>query len=140
MSNRKHVLFSGHLQLVQAKQSFCKLHISLDINDLLTLKSSTVVQDIESIAQKGSIGLAYFYCDISDNQKRNVSDILSSLVINLLSWEPQTQSVLEKAYNECRNGVSKPSNNRLLEVLKQFISSFKMAYILVDALDECLKV
>ena len=140
MSNRKHMSFSGHLQLVQEKQSFCKSHISLDIHDLLTLQSSTIVQDIELIAQKGSIGLAYFYCDVSDSQKRNAFDILSSLVINLLSWEPQTQSVLEKAYDDCRNGVSKPPNDRLLEVLKQFISGFKMAYILIDALDECLKV
>ena len=106
----------------------------------MTLQSSTIVQDIESIAQKGSIGLAYFYCDVSDSQKRHVSDILSSLVINLLYGEPQTQSVREKAYEGCKNGGSKPSNDRLLEVLKQFISGFKMAYILIDALDECLKV
>ena len=115
-------------------------HISLHINGLMTLQSSTIVQDIESIAQKGSIGLGYFYCDVSDSQKRNVSDILSSLVVNLLSWEPQIQSILEKAYDDCRNGVSKPSNDRLLEVLKQFISGFKLVYILIDALDECLNV
>ena len=37
-------------------------------------------------------------------------------------------------------GSSKPSDDRLLEVLRQFISGFEMAYILIDALDGCLNV
>jgi hypothetical protein len=35
------------------------------------------------------------------------------------------------------NGLSKPFDDRLQEILRQFLSSFKMAYILIDALDEC---
>ncbi len=36
------------------------------------------------------------------------------------------------------DGISKPFDDRLQEILRQFISSFEMAYILIDALDECL--
>ena len=35
------------------------------------------------------------------------------------------------------NGLSNPFDDRLQEILRQFLSSFEMAYILIDALDEC---
>jgi hypothetical protein len=84
--------------------------------------------------------LAYFYCDISDVKKRGVTDILSSLVVHLLAWQPSEQSVLKKTYEDCMDGSSKPSDDRLQEVLRKFIFGFEMAYILIDALDECLNV
>ena len=37
-------------------------------------------------------------------------------------------------------GLSKPFDDKLLDILKQFISGFEVAYILIDALDECLKM
>jgi len=82
--------------------------------------------------------LAYFYCDVSDAKKRNVTDILSSLVINLFTFQPSNQSLLDKTYQDSMDGISKPFDDRLQEILRQFISSFEMAYILIDALDECL--
>ena len=88
----------------------------------------------------GAIGLAYFYCDVSDAKKRGVTDILSSLVVHLLARQPSDQSFLDKTYEDCMEGSSKPSDDRLQEVLRQFISGFEMAYILIDALDECLNV
>ena len=84
--------------------------------------------------------MAYFYCDVSDAKKRGVTDILTSLVIHLLAGKPSDQSALDKAYEDCMEGSSKPSDDRLLEVLRQFISGFEMAYILIDGLDECLNV
>ena len=84
--------------------------------------------------------MAYFYCDISDSKKRNVTDILSSLVVHLLAWLPSDQSVLDKTYDDCMEGLSKPLDDRLCEVLRQFISGFEKTYILIDALDECLSI
>ena len=69
-----------------------------------------------------------------------MTDILSSLVIHLLAWEPHNQSLLDKAYKDCQDGLSKPSDEGLLEILGQFISGFEKTYILVDALDECLNM
>ena len=85
------------------------------------------------------IGLAYFYCDVSDDKKRNVTDILSSLIIQLLAWQPSNQSLLDKVYDDCNKGLlSKPSDKDLYEVLRQLLSGFEMAYVLIDALDESL--
>ena len=100
--------------------------------------SSTVVQDIQSIAKKHTIGLAYFYCDVSDAKKRNVNDILSSLVVHLLASQPSNHSLLDRAHEDCMNGLSLPSDDKLQEALRELISSFEMTFILIDALDECL--
>ena len=100
--------------------------------------SSTVTQDIQPTAKKGSIAVAYFYCDVSDSKKRNVTDILNSLILHLLSWQPSSHSLIDKTYDDCMHGISKPSDDKLLEVLRQLISGFDMAYILIDALDECI--
>jgi hypothetical protein len=84
--------------------------------------------------------MAYFYCDISDAKKRTVTDILRSLVVSLLAWQPSNLSILGKTYEDCMDGQSKPSNDKLQEVLREFISGFQKAYILIDALDECLDI
>ncbi|KAF8344777.1 ankyrin repeat-containing domain protein [Amanita rubescens] len=103
-----------------------------------TVIFSTVVQDIQSIAKKGSIGLAYFYCDVSDTKKRNVNDILSSLVVHLLAWQPSSHSLLDRTHEDCMNGLSLPFDDKLQEALRELISSFEMTFILIDGLDECL--
>ena len=84
--------------------------------------------------------MAYFYCDISDAKKRTVTDILRALVTSLLAQQPSDLSILENTYEDCRDGLSKPSNSKLQEILREFISGFEMAYILIDALDECLDI
>lgn len=84
--------------------------------------------------------MAYFYCDISDSRKRNVTDILSSLVTHLIGQGPSDHSILDKVYEDCMSGISKPSDDRLHEVLRQLITGFEMTYILIDALDECLDI
>ena len=38
------------------------------------------------------------------------------------------------------DGLSKPFDDKLLDILRQFVSGFEMTYILIDALDECLKM
>ena len=99
-----------------------------------------MINNIERTIKKGTSrsGLAYFYCDVSDSRKRNVTDILRSLVVNLLVWQPVNESILNAVYQDCGGGYSKPSNEALYKVLRQFISTFQQAYILIDALDESL--
>ena len=125
-------------KLAQGKQFFCELGKSHRQDHQLISCSSTVVQDIQINAKKGSIGLAYFYCDVSDGKKRNTTDILSSLIVNLLYWQPSNQSLLDKTYEDCMEGLSMPSHDKLQEALRQLICGFDITYILIDALDECI--
>jgi len=81
--------------------------------------------------------LAYFYCDVSDAKKRNVTDILRSLIFSLLACQPSGWSLLDKLYGDCMEGLSEPSDDKLQEALRQLICGFDITYILIDALDEC---
>jgi len=65
--------------------------------------------------------LAYFYCDVSDAKKRDVTDILSSFIVNLLAWQPSNQSLLDKTYEDCMQGLSIPSDDKLQDALRQLI-------------------
>jgi hypothetical protein len=89
-----------------------------------------VINNIEKAVKKDKSrsGLAYFYCDVSDTRKRNATDILRSLVVNLLVWQPGNQSILDTVYQDCMVGYSKPSDETLYEVLRQFISAFQYSY------------
>ena len=92
--------------------------------------------------------MAYFYCDVSDDKKRSVTDILSSLIIQLLAWQPSNHSYLDETYSHYVKVVltkghfirtlSMPSDKKLYEVLRQLLSGFEMTYVLIDGLEECL--
>ncbi|KAF8621427.1 hypothetical protein AX15_007787 [Amanita polypyramis BW_CC] len=101
-----------------------------------TILCSTIISDIQSIAKKGSIGLAYFYGDVSDHRKRILRNILPSLVLSLFSWFPPNQDILHTIHGH--NGISRPTDNELQEILRSFISQFQATYIIINALDECL--
>ena len=45
--------------------------------------------------------------------------------------------ILDKAYDDSIDGLFKPSDSKLREILTEFISGFQKTYILIDALDEC---
>ena len=92
------------------------------------------------MAKEGAIGLAYFYCDISDTRKRGVTGLLSSLILDLFAWAPTNQSILEMVYANSQNGLHRPSDTALSNLLRSFISAFQKTYIFIDALDECLNL
>lgn len=85
-----------------------------------------------------SSALAYFFCDVSDINKRTARGLLCSLVLALFT--PQNQSVLKELFEKCKDGLEKPTDYDLYEVLRSYLSGFQDVYLFVDALDECANV
>ncbi|KAM6503799.1 hypothetical protein JOM56_000742 [Amanita muscaria] len=102
-----------------------------------TILCSMIVENVQSIVGEGSIGLAYYYFDISDVKKRTVKGLLSSLALRLYTCNPSNHTTVDQLYRSCNDGVDKPSGQQLEDLLKQLISGFKETYIVIDALDEC---
>ncbi|KIL59602.1 hypothetical protein M378DRAFT_169115, partial [Amanita muscaria Koide BX008] len=100
-------------------------------------QSSMIVENVQSIVEEGSMGLAYYYFDILDVKKRTVGGLLSSLALSLYTCSPSNHTAVDQLYMKCKDGVSKPSSQQLEDLLKQLISGFKETYIVIDALDEC---
>jgi hypothetical protein len=97
-----------------------------------------LIQAIQKqIDRKSSSGLAYFFCDVSDI-KRNARGLLCSLVLTLFT--PQNQPVLQELFEKCKDGLQKPADHDLYEVLKSYLSGFQDVYLFIDALDECTNV
>lgn len=86
-----------------------------------------------------SSALAYFFCDISDMNKRTKRNLLCSLVLNLFACS-QDKTILEELYAKCKHGLQKPTNSDLCEVLHSYMTRLQKVYLLIDALDECINV
>ncbi|KAF8343241.1 ankyrin repeat-containing domain protein [Amanita rubescens] len=103
-----------------------------------TILCSTLIQAIEKQTDSISSSLAYFFCDVSDINKRTARGLLCSLVLTLLT--PQNQSGLQELFKKCKNGLQKPTDYDLYEVLRSYLSGFQDVYLFIDALDECANV
>ncbi|KAM6496670.1 Ankyrin repeat-containing domain protein [Amanita muscaria] len=102
-----------------------------------TVLCSTMIENVQTIVEQGSIGMAYYYFDIFDVKKRTVEGLLSSLSLSLYACNPSNHTIVEQLYMKCKDGVFKPSGQQLEYLLKELISGFKETYIVIDALDEC---
>ncbi|KIL62335.1 hypothetical protein M378DRAFT_53540, partial [Amanita muscaria Koide BX008] len=102
-----------------------------------TVLCSMMIEDVQTIVEQGSIGMAYYYFDIFDVKKRTVEGLLSSLSLSLYTCNPSNHTIVEQLYMKCKDGVFKPSGQQLEYLLKELMSGFKETYIVIDALDEC---
>ena len=118
------------------RQSFGVYFFCFSLQDL-SKKRSTIIEDIKAIVHaQPEIGLAFFYFDTSDEAKQNSKSLLSSL-----AWSLTVQSMnylpMKKLHE--KNGAYHPTQDDLLCLLKELLTGFKQAYIVIDALDECDK-
>ena len=105
----------------------------------LTLTSSSVIKDIQDMCQTGLATLAIFYFDFRDISKQDARSLLSSLLIQLCRESDKYSKILSSHYSKHGNGTQQPSQDVLIECLKDMLKVPKQGelYIVVDALDEC---
>ena len=105
----------------------------------VTFTSSSVIQDIQDVCQTGLATLAFFYFDFRDISKQDARSLLSSLLIQLCRESDNYSKILFSRYSKHGNGTQQPSQEILMECLKDIINVPKQGelYIIVDALDEC---
>ena len=83
--------------------------------------------------------MAYFYFDFRDTNKQNRCDLLPSLVTQLSSRSDRCFDTLYLLYLSHDNGGRKPSEDALIQCLKEMLRlpDQHPIYIVIDALDEC---
>ncbi len=92
----------------------------------------------------GDVGVAWLYCNYKDPSTQMVPQMLGSICRQLLpsgrssnqDAKCQTLVCVEKYKDRCKSGVG-PSIPELVEILNAMIRSYRTAYIIIDALDEC---
>jgi len=105
----------------------------------MVLASSSIIKDIDGLRKLGLASLAFFYCDFREDQKKDLRGLLSSLLVQLGHQSDSYCDVLSKLYLEHIKGSRQPSDEALIECLKEVLNLPGQApvYIIMDALDEC---
>jgi len=91
------------------------------------------------MCELGLASLAFFYCDFREDQKRHRRGLLSSLLVQLCQQSDAYCDALSQFYLAHKNGPQHASDSELAQCLKHLLAlpGQAMAYIVIDALDEC---
>ena len=101
--------------------------------------SSSIIQDAFVLREAGLASVAYFYFDFRDTNKQTRRNLLLSLVSQLSARSEPCCEILFRHYSEHDNGADKPSDDVLLQCLKEMLAILveRPTYLIIDALDEC---
>ena len=83
--------------------------------------------------------MAYYYFDFRDTEKQNRRKLLLSLLSQLSARSDLCCYILHRIYVTHDNGSHKPTDDVLIQCLKETLTSSndRPIYIIMDALDEC---
>jgi hypothetical protein len=85
--------------------------------------------------------LAYFYFDFRDEEKQNVRNLVTSLLVQLSTYSKPCCDIIYELYSTHGKGTQQPSNAILLSCLSAMLTVGVAAehpiFIILDALDEC---
>ena len=106
---------------------------------VLTTDSSTIIENVNSMRKSGLASLAFFYCDFREDEKRDLRGLLSSVLVQLCHQSDSYSQILSNFYSEHANGSQHPSDDELVQCLKDTLGVPGQApvYLIVDGLDEC---
>jgi hypothetical protein len=92
-----------------------------------------------TLRDAGTATLAYFYFDFRDEEKRNIRNFVTSLLVQLSAYSRPCCDVVHKLYSDLKNGMQQPSNDGLMNCLKDVLKVLgqQPIFIITDALDEC---
>jgi hypothetical protein len=102
--------------------------------------SSAIIEAIDRMRRAGLASLAFFYFDRSDDKKRNLRSLLSSLVLQLYDQSDLYFNILSDFHSAYHHGSQYPSDAALKQCLEDILSRSGKApiYIILDGIDECL--
>ena len=105
----------------------------------MVLESSTIIENIDSMRKSGLASLGFFYCDFREDDKRDLRGLLSSVLVQLCHQSDSYSQILSSFYSEHANGSRHPSDDALVQCLKDILEVQGQApiYLIVDGLDEC---
>ena len=92
-----------------------------------------------TLRDAGLASMAYYYFDFRDTDKQNCRNLVLSLLSQLSDLSDLCCDVLHRVYVAHNNGAHKPTDDVLIQCLKETItlSNDCPTYIIIDALDEC---
>ena len=92
-----------------------------------------------TLRDAGQAFMAYFYFDFKDTEKQNRRHLVLSLLSQLSARSDLCCDMLYRVYRTHNNGAHKPTDDVLIESLKEALTSSDHGpiYVIMDAIDEC---
>lgn len=100
-----------------------------------TVLASAVIQKLQSEGRESLVACHYF--DVNGGDKRNLSQMLRSLLYQLSSTHSKARQSLQALYVDCGLGTRGPTIRQLSEQLAMVLDQVAEVTIIIDALDEC---
>jgi len=88
-------------------------------------------------SQDSSLAFAFFYFDFNDPKKQIVRSLICSLVTQFSRRCAGIPAGLAALYSHCLDGQHQPTTASLTTILRDVLTGFRHAYVVLDALDEC---
>jgi hypothetical protein len=115
------------------------LQLLSPVTVLMLTASSAIIKYIMTMRDAGRATLAYFYFDFRDEEKQNVRDAVTSLLIQLSAYSKPCCDIIYRLYSAHGKGMQQPNNCILIDRLKEMftVANQYPIFIIMDALDEC---
>lgn len=103
-----------------------------------TMITATVIDHLYRTYQnKPKTSITYIYCNFRQQHQQRYTDLLLSLLKQLVQGQPFIPNAVRVLYDECKGRGSRPSHEGILSTLYSVAASYSRLFILIDALDEC---
>jgi hypothetical protein len=97
-----------------------------------------VIDELRSKYKDQDVGIAYFYCEYSDQESQTALLFTRSLLRQLSSQCGLAPAVVAEFYRKTKNDIKDQAwFIELQDVLHRVASTFTQCYLVIDALDEC---
>jgi hypothetical protein len=97
-----------------------------------------VIDELRSKYRDQDVGIAYFYCEYSDQESQTALSFTRSLLRQLSSQCGLAPAVLAEFYRKTKNDIKDHAwFMELQDLLHHVASTFTQCYLVIDALDEC---
>ncbi|KAH7082954.1 ankyrin repeat domain-containing protein [Paraphoma chrysanthemicola] len=103
-----------------------------------TMIAAIAIDRLLGTAQPSSHRVAYVYCNYKARDEQDVFYLLAAILKQLVSGQPSAVEPIECLHRKHAGQGTKPSLDEITEALRNVLDHYPHAYIVIDALDECL--
>jgi len=98
------------------------------------------VNHLQTIYSNDNIAIAYIYCNYKEQTEQTVSNLIASLLKQLVQDYSAAYDDVKSFYKHHRDRRTRPTLDEFRQALRSEIKRYSKVFILVDALDECSEV
>ncbi|KAF2418759.1 HET-domain-containing protein [Tothia fuscella] len=135
------ILENPNFQQWRSDQESRLLWINGDTGKGKTMLLCGIINELSKSIAKTAL-LSYFFCQATNSQIDNATAVLRGLIYMLVKQQPSLASHLRTKYDHTGKAIFEDANAwiALSEILTNILQDPRLdsAYILIDALDECL--